>query len=61
MRNDEIEDRKLMLDVGAFCVTTLHATHLARSFSANSSNLGKYTFVLSSHFVLTIPPICLVG
>ena len=36
-----------------FCLTALLAKHFARSFSTNLSNLGKYTFALSSPFVLT--------
>ena len=38
-----------------FILITLHATHFAKSFSTNSSNLGKCVFVLSSPFALMTP------
>ena len=67
---DELENKKLMKFVtvprdqyyqyswGFLCrffSDYLHAAHFARSFLTNSYNLGKYTFVISSPFVLTIP------
>ena len=49
----------VIFKVGCWCffLTSLHAAQFARSSSTNSSNLGKYSFVLSSPSALTIPNI----